>query len=94
MAFLDDVKKAMPYLSREWSQEQPVASPPVEKPASRTTAGIGKDDEKARGLSDPQLIIKMQQLALPAGSASQAGGDMSTMQTAMQPPNNWGGGIK
>lgn len=93
MAFLDDIQKAMPYLSREWSQEQPVATPPVEKPASRD-AGTAKSSDKERGLSDPQLIIKMQQLALPVGSASQAGGDMSTMQTAMQPPNNWGGGIK
>jgi hypothetical protein len=93
--FNDAVNRTLPVLKKDWAAS--TTDPPVEK--SPTTEPPATHHSEAammkteRGLQDPQLMLKMQELALPVGSTNQVtgAGNIQPMAGALAPPNTgWG----
>lgn len=93
--FNDAVNKALPVLKKGWaastSSPPTTVAPTTEPPATHNSEE--SVTKKERGLADPQLMLKMQELALPVGSTAQVtgAGNMQPMAGALAPPTTgWG----
>jgi len=88
--FMDSVKKAMPYLQKSWSQDVTPPPSPTEPPATHMPEKSTK--KKDRGFTDLSLIVKAQELAVPAAQAAAASGDVAGASGALAAPTAWPAG--
>ncbi len=87
--FMDSVQKAMPYLKRQWSTDITPSSIAKDPPAAHYSEKASS--KKERGFSDLSLIVKAQQMAVPAGAPG-AGGDVAAASQSLAAPTAWPAG--
>jgi len=87
--FMDSVQKAMPYLKRQWSTDVTPPVVPSDPPVIHYSEKAST--KKERGFSDLALIVKAQQMAVPAGPPG-AGGDVAAASQSLAAPTAWPAG--